>query len=591
MSKLNSKTTSISKIEFLNEHFKLPIYYNANKMDLKNEIKDDLELIKTIDNDSIPMLEYAFQPKNILGKKVLQQFANNYTTDTEHLKDTQNLLKNYKNIDGEIFAPDYNNIVGIWNDIKNDNGFKERYRYIEWPMWEFLNKNESFLQIMSIYDLSSPILSLLTPIIILIIPFFVLKVKGMKTNWSEYIEILKKIISTQPLGRLFTQFNSVKMDQKIYLILSAAFYLFTIYQNILSCMRFHNNMHKIHSQINDLKVYIKHSLASMKNYLNYSSSLKSYNEFNENVRNNIKVIEEIEKKLDKITPWEFSFSKIGQLGNVQKYFYELYCDENYNNAIMYSLGFNGYIDNITGIIENINDKKINLVKFSSKNKENKKLNKNYFKNAYYPALINNNPVKNTYKFKKNMIITGPNASGKTTNLKSALINVFISQQMGCGFYESAYLIPYKYIHCYLNIPDTSGRDSLFQAEARRCKEIIDIIDENKKETHFCAFDELYSGTNPDEAVMSANAFMEYLIKNTNVTCILTTHFIKLCNYLDKNKNVENYHMKTKKDDTTSDFTYLYKLEKGISNIRGGIKVLSDMNYPKEILENTKNFDL
>jgi hypothetical protein len=585
------KTTTISKIEFLNEHFKLPIYYNANKMELKGEIIDDLELIKTINNDSTPMLEYAFQPKNVLGKKILQQFANYYTTDTEYLKDTQNLLKNYKKIDGEIFTPDYNNILEIWNDIKNDNGFKERYRYIEWPMWEFLNKNESFLQIMSVYDLTSPILSLLTPIVILIVPFFVLKVKGLKVCWSEYTEILKTIISKQPIGKLFTQFNSVKMDQKVYLILSAAFYIFTIYQNILSCMRFYNNMYKIHSHIKDLKKYIKHTLSSMKNFLDYSQSLKSYNSFNENIMNHIKVLNEIERKMNRITPWEFSLSKIGELGNIQKHFYELYCDENYNNSIMYSLGFNGYIDNISGIIENINDKKVNFVKFNKKNKEDKQINKNYFKKAYYPALINNNPVKNTYKFKKNMIITGPNASGKTTNLKSALINIFITQQMGCGFYESASLMPYKYIHCYLNIPDTSGRDSLFQAEARRCKEIIDIIDQNKEDTHFCAFDELYSGTNPDEAVISAMAFMEYLIKNRNVTCILTTHFIKLCNYLDKNKYIENYRMKTKNNEKNNDFTYLYKIEKGISNVRGGIKVLSDMNYPKEILENTNNFAL
>ena len=34
------------------------------------------------------------------------------------------------------------------------------------------------------------------------------------------------------------------------------------------------------------------------------------------------------------------------------------------------------------------------------------------------------------------------------------------------------------------------------------------------------------------------------------------------------------------------FEYTYLIEKGISNVKGGIKVLSDMNYPKEILDNT-----
>jgi DNA mismatch repair protein MutS len=136
----------------------------------------------------------------------------------------------------------------------------------------------------------------------------------------------------------------------------------------------------------------------------------------------------------------------------------------------------------------------------------------------------------------------------------------------------------------LNIPDTSGRDSLFQAEARRCKEIIDSIHENKKDKHFCVFDELYSGTNPDEAVTSALRFMEYLVKFTNVKCLLTTHFIRVCRELDENEKVENFHMKTiQNGENRDDFTYTYSLEEGISEVRGGMKVLKDMDYPDEIL--------
>ena len=144
------------------------------------------------------------------------------------------------------------------------------------------------------------------------------------------------------------------------------------------------------------------------------------------------------------------------------------------------------------------------------------------------------------------------------------------------------MIPYHHIHCYLNIPDTSGRDSLFQAEARRCKEIIDVVDGNSKLRHFCVFDELYSGTNPDEAVDSATAFMKYITRNKNVRCLLTTHFIPLCNHLDKEKNMVNVHMETEKGDGEQ-FTYTYLLKKGISHVKGGMKVLRDMEFPKELL--------
>jgi DNA mismatch repair ATPase MutS len=257
---------------------------------------------------------------------------------------------------------------------------------------------------------------------------------------------------------------------------------------------------------------------------------------------------------------------------------------------MYSFGFNGYIDFIEGLSASVETGKMNFADLyedgGSSKKKHKKVNR--FVKSYYAPLKNKNPVENNVKLDKNFIISGPNAAGKTTIIKSTLINIILSQQFGCGFYKSAKLKPYHHLHCYLNIPDTSGRDSLFQAEARRCKEILDIIKESKRETHFCVFDELYSGTNPDEAVVSAIAFFEYLVKSKNVTCVLTTHFTKICNNFEGHVEVINYHMDVTKD-SNNRITYKYLLKDGISDVKGGINVLSDMNYPKEIIENSVKY--
>jgi DNA mismatch repair protein MutS len=136
----------------------------------------------------------------------------------------------------------------------------------------------------------------------------------------------------------------------------------------------------------------------------------------------------------------------------------------------------------------------------------------------------------------------------------------------------------------LNIPDTSGRDSLFQAESRRCKEIIDIINDNNKigHRHFCVFDELFSGTNPEEASKAGHAFLKYLTKYENVTFILTTHYFKICKKFNKSLTVQNYKMEViVREDGT--FKYTYKIKKGISRIKGGIRVLKDMDFPIEII--------
>jgi hypothetical protein len=574
--------SSESKINDINDYFKMPIYYNDKKVELNKNIIKDLELIETIDTSCNSIYNHCFDNDNDVSEKLNQQICRFYTTDTNFLKDNQELLKEYKSLGVKYtdYSKNYKNIVDIWNELKIDNGFKERYYFVEWDLLEFLNRSEWFLQFMSIYNLLSPVISLLIPIIILIIPFFIIKMKGLNITIYEYIEVLKIVAGQNAIGKLFVvNFNDINSQEKFYIFISAAFYLFSIYQNFMVCVRFNNNMKTMHNHFNEVRIYIEHTINSMENYLTYSSKLSSHNEFNKIISEKLLVLKNIQDKIRYISDYNmFNFSKIKEIGYVFKCFYELHTDKIYDDAIMYSLGFNGYMDCIQGLQNNISEKKMNFALFIHESK------KTIFENSYYACLKNSNPIKNTVKLKKNMIITGPNASGKTTILKSTLINLLFTQQFGCGFYDSAKVNPFNHIHCYLNIPDTSGRDSLFQAEARRCKEILDAINTNKNESHFCAFDELYSGTNPEEAEQSATAFMKYITKYKNVSCLLTTHFIKVCKKLGKSKTVTNYKMLTEYN--SNELVYKYTLEEGISDIKGGIMVLKQMNYPKEIIDNT-----
>jgi len=573
--------TSETKINEMNDHFKIPLYYNDKKVELNKSIVKDLELIETVDASCEPIYNFCFDNDNDVSKKLNQQISSFYTTDIEFLKDNQTLLKNYKPLGVKYtdYSKNYKNIVDIWNELKIDAGFKERYYFVEWEMLDFLNRSEWFLQFMSVYNLLSPVLSLLIPIIILIIPFFIIKMKGMQITISEYIGVLKIVASQNAIGKLFVvNFGDITPQEKFYIFISAAFYLFSIYQNFMVCVRFNNNMRTIHNHFNEIRIYINHTIHSMENYLEYSSQLKSHQGFNNIVKEKLETLQLMHKKIELITDYNmFNFSKIKEIGYVFKCFYELHTDKIYDDTIMYSLGFNGYMDCLKGLQQNILERKINFALFIDESK------KTVLENSYYATLKNHEPIKNTVKFKKNMIITGPNASGKTTILKSTLINILFSQQFGCGFYDSAKIRPFNHIHCYLNIPDTSGRDSLFQAEARRCKEILDAIDISSIETHFCVFDELYSGTNPEEAEQSATSFMKYITKYKNVSCLLTTHFIKVCKKLAKSKAIVNYKMLTEKDN--NDLVYKYILEEGISDIKGGLIVLKQMNYPKEIIDN------
>jgi len=590
---MSDTTSKQQKHTNVYDAFKIPIFYNKEVKILNETIINDLELVKTIETDNSSIYDNVFKPSNKPALNILEQFASYYTTDTEYLQSSQKLISSINSEELNTIHNkhsfdnfEFNNIVSSWEEIKAETGFREKYLYIDWEFAKDLNNNPMFLQLMSCYNLASPLLSLCLPIFALIVPFFIIKIKGIELNIKEYIDILKVIISNHAIFKIFTQFHTVDNNQKIYLLVSAAFYLFSIYQNILVCVRFYSNMQKIHNYLFKFKKYIEYTLDIMEYHYSKSNELTNYNDFNLSVNTHKTVLVKLYEKLQKITPFTFSISKISEIGNIMHIFYQLYDDQQYHNSLLYSFGFHGYFGMICQVNSHIQENKIVKTKFI---KEGKPI----FKKMYYPKFINdtdNSIIKNDCNLNKNIIITGPNASGKTTTLKTALINIILSQQIGYGCFETLKLRPYDNFHCYLNIPDTSGRDSLFQAEARRCKEIIDCIDDEnddkeKEKTHFCIFDELYSGTNPDEAISSASAFMDYIVKYDNVTCLLTTHYIKLCKKLSKNKKIKNYNMKSLKKNDNFEYTYL--LQEGISKIKGGLKVLKDMNYPQEILDNTK----
>ena len=557
-------------------NFKYPIEYLENKNSLNDSIKNDLELLKTYDKKNKPIYQQLLQPTSIVGEKSIDKFSNYYTTDTDYLKETQkiNSQMNKVNIDNALIDKTYNN----WNNIKNDEEFIDKYQYIGWDRFKWLNYSQIFLHILTIYNLFSPIFNLFSPLLLFIMPYIILRGLKMKITWATYKKILKMQLQNHAIGQLFTSFHKVKVSQKAYILFCAGMYVYNLYQNILSCKRFYRNAFFIAENIDTLRKYLKYTIEKMKTYEKIIENKKTYENFSLDLVKKRKELENFVEKINNIPKKCLNVKNMMNLGTIMKYFYTIYDDLDLENILNYSFGFNGYMDNMKGLYKNLSNEKIHLAKF----KEKKNILK--FKKLYHPSI--ENPVKNDVNFKKNKIITGPNAAGKTTILKSTILNTIFCQQFGMGYFDSATISPFNHIHCYINIPDTSGRDSLFQAEARRCKEILDIIEKNPNSRHFCVFDELYSGTNPYEAISSAASYLKYITKRKNVKSMLTTHFIRLCNIYKNDKKIENFSMKT--DIINDNSKYYYKIQKGISKIKGGITVLKEIDYPKEILKNAKN---
>ena len=636
--------------------FRHPISYtNPDKLhELPSSIIEDLELLQVkpivdghadgdadFSDDIKGLYHYVFSPKSVYGTEHLPIWSKYYTTDIEYLKHTQTLLEMFDNEflersiaqnTGETTCVDaFSTMKNTWSELRGTGkvkDFKEKFSYVETPFLEKLNNSSSFLQFLSLYNISSPVIALLTPIIVLIIPFFVLLMRGLGVSFSEYVDILKQIISQHSVGKFLTDFDTVSIEQKMYILMSVVFYFIQIYQNIMACFRFYNNIKLVHTHIHTINGYLTSTGVNMSYMIQLiqTYNLSTYEPFRQELTERYRLLNEVTHALTDISPFSVSVSKFFQIGYVMKNYYSLFSQTDLNELLEYSFGFNAYMEHLTACRSFVIDGMINKCSFIDagddvviepappiaepeadvdaeaddtpppppppppppappiKRKGITKLTAQIY--APLKAHDTEKVVANDITLDKQLIITGPNAAGKTTVIKSTLFNIIISQQLGYGFYERAEINPYDYLHCYLNIPDTSGRDSLFQAESRRCMEILRCIMENPAKRHFCIFDELYSGTNPYEAVAAAYGYIDYISKNPKVDLILTTHYIELCELLEKRNAgaITNLHMSV----CANTGSYLYKIANGISTIKGGLKVLRDLDYPSEIVECAKN---
>jgi hypothetical protein len=530
--------------------FKLPIQYISHETVLPH-VMADLELVAS---EETPVYNKLFLPKTPESIKTAHQWAHYYTTNKTFLKESKILFKS---------APQscsISDFMHYWNAIQDNKEFKMTYQYIESPWLHKLNTSSSFLMFISLYFITSPLLFLASPIIMMIIPFAILKLKGESITWETYNMNLKVLLSKHALGGLFTRFKDAETNERMYLIGTALFFCIQLYTNVYAFYTFYKNMSHIYKVFETTNQYLTNTISTMNKIQDIVDPLTTYSSFSEDLEYHKNILILFQEKTTQIK------KSIQCFGTARAVFYELFANDKLKESLQYSFGFHGFVQNIYQLKHRLG-KSINPCTFSDKTT---------FNRAYYPC---KSPVKNTYTLDKNIMITGPNASGKTTLLKTTLINVLLSQQMGCGFYKSATICPYESIYCYINIPDTSGRDSLFQAEARRCKDIVDEVSKNKRT--LCIFDELFSGTNPQEATASATALLQFLSSYTSFRFLLTTHFLSVCEQLKTNPTIQMKHMKMNGD------KYTYKLTPGISYVQGGVKVLEQLQFPSEIINNAR----
>ena len=186
----------------------------------------------------------------------------------------------------------------------------------------------------------------------------------------------------------------------------------------------------------------------------------------------------------------------------------------------------------------------------------------------------------------NMLITGPNSSGKSTYIKSVIECVLLGQTIGIVPAREFEFTPFKHITTYLNIPDCQGKESLFQAEMNRCYQQLELLEkaENNKEFSFNIMDEIFVSTNYQEGMSGAYAVINQFCKFTNCLNIITTHFDYLANMkeLPVARNYFDIEINDN-DEIIRDF----KVKKGVSKKHLALKLLKKKGFNQNIIHDAE----
>ncbi|MFA9375471.1 MAG: hypothetical protein ACERKZ_01840 [Lachnotalea sp.] len=197
---------------------------------------------------------------------------------------------------------------------------------------------------------------------------------------------------------------------------------------------------------------------------------------------------------------------------------------------------------------------------------------------YHPLV--KEPVKNSFEMTENILLTGSNASGKSTFIKAVAINVILAQSIDTCMASRMRLPDARVITSMAVRDDIIAGESYYIKEIKYLQRIIEASAE--KRMVICTIDEILRGTNTSERVAASIAVLKYL-NQKNCLVLVASHDLELAMQL---KGI--YHMLYFCEELRgSDVVFDYILREGISNSRNAIQLLLSIGFPNEIVQEAK----
>lgn len=194
---------------------------------------------------------------------------------------------------------------------------------------------------------------------------------------------------------------------------------------------------------------------------------------------------------------------------------------------------------------------------------------------YHPLL--DAPVTNTIRTRRSVLLTGSNASGKSTFLKAVALNALLAQTIHTATAKS-YRASYFQILSSMALRDNmQGSESYFIVEIKSLKRMFEAA--KAPVCTLCFVDEVLRGTNTVERIAASREVLAGLASSGRTICFAATHDIELTYLLED--VCENYHFEETVTEHQVEFDYL--LHEGRATSRNAIKLLRMLGYPAEVI--------
>ncbi|MBX9830524.1 hypothetical protein K2X40_01075 [Candidatus Babeliales bacterium] len=610
---------------------------------ISDNVHNDLETYcgsrTTPDHNLLKALNHT---RTAVGSVELQRMLFEATSDINELKRRQNIVKAlledetlFNQVDTKLenYKAAEKDFLWLWKemDTEIEKYFEQAYCgkkfFIDFSSF---NKNEVLLQMVGTWTLANPVIQGLMPVWLsysIYNTFNTLYTKAFDAHtreqfdrefgkengfnsYKEFLKVVKKFfIETIYKSEIEVEFFGQKRSQKVLVgdrivfgsMLAGFLYLYYRQTNtaINDATTFNNVSNDIHRRMNSAAV-ITNSVGDIAQLVHRNSTLSQDLSANLQAVKNAYVFSGSNARTAELlstlrsNTFKNEPSLVAFKGRAMAAFKEIFDVKDNLVGSMRSIGEIDAFMSVAKLYKKFANH--NNVTFCFVDYINAKTPYLSISDFWHPVLNPNKAVPNSITLgrgnePKNAVVTGPNAGGKSTALKSITVCVMLAQSFGIAPARAMTMTPFALVNTYMNIADTEGKESLFQAEMHRAQELLRQVRSLRNDQFsFVIMDEIFTGTNPKEGQAAAYGIAKKLATYNNSLAILATHFIVMTDLAsdtveDKTPTgkFENFKVYIERDEYNT-ITFPYKLEKGITDQAIALDLLQSEGFDDDILQ-------